>query len=844
VARSKTYELSFQVGATLSGSFAKVFKGAESALQQLNGQMGAMGKQQAAQARLIELRESLETSSLKLRAAKQHMEQLGQEMAATANPTKQMQQAMDKAGLAVQKAQTQVDKERGALQQLNTQLGTSGTSTAQLVAHQKRLAEQAEKAAKSQKKLQEVLAAQDANKAKRADLRGQLFDGVALAATLAAPIKAAVEFESSMADVAKVVDFKDGEAGLKNMGQSVIDMSTRLPMAAKDIAQIVALGGQSAVAEQDLTAFAEHAVKMGTAFGMSAEEAGTSMAKMKSAFGMTIPEVATLTDKINLLGNTGAANEKQILSIVARVGPLGEVAGLASGEIAALGSTLAGMGVAEEVAATGIQNLMLSLVQGSAATKAQREALKSLGLDSVKVAKSMQKDATGTMMQVFESLRGKKDWERASIMTQLFGKESIKAIAPLLNQLETLKENFDKVGDAQLYGGAVNKEYATRAATTANQLQLAKNQMAAMGMTLGNVMLPALNDTLKTLMPWMGRITGLAQAYPGLTKALVMGTAALIGIKVAAIAGGYAFTFVRGAVLSVQAGLLAARTGWLLYTGAMAASNTTSKLAIVISKTMAASQWLVNAALSPLRWAAVTAQIVIWRTTAVAAAAGAKVMAAAQWILNAAMAANPIGLVVVGIAALIAAGVALYKNWDTVSAFFVAGWDRMKAAGVAVWEWIKGLSFYDSGMALLQTLADGIMAAVNKPVEAIKGALSKVREFLPFSDAKVGPLSELTLSGQKIMTTLGDGMGQANIADVTAPLSGIAAAAKTSAPAGGAGAGAVPARGGDTYHITISVPAGSDPAGAHAAGRAAARGFEEQMREHEARSRRLSYAPA
>ncbi|HAV50710.1 MAG TPA: phage tail tape measure protein, partial [Brevundimonas sp.] len=79
------------------------------------------------------------------------------------------------------------------------------------------------------------------------------------------------------------------------------------------------------------------------------------------------------------LGNTGPANAMQISDIVTRIGPLGEVAGMAAGEIAALGSTIAGMGVSEEIAATGIKNTVLALTKGEAATRMQRQAWKALG---------------------------------------------------------------------------------------------------------------------------------------------------------------------------------------------------------------------------------------------------------------------------------------------------------------------------------------------------------------------------------------------------------------------------------------------------------------------------------
>lgn len=58
----------------------------------------------------------------------------------------------------------------------------------------------------------------------------------------------------------------------------------------------------------------------------------------------------------------------------------------------------------------------------------------------------------------------------------------------------------------------------------------------------------------------------------------------------------------------------------------------------------------------------------------------------------------------------------------------------------------------------MTTFTEGIKAAINKPVQAVKGALQKIRNMLPFSDAKEGPLSQLTLSGQKVMTTFSSGM--------------------------------------------------------------------------------------
>ena len=50
---------------------------------------------------------------------------------------------------------------------------------------------------------------------------------------------------------------------------------------------------------------------------------------------------------------------------------------------------------------------------------------------------------------------------------------------------------------------------------------------------------------------------------------------------------------------------------------------------------------------------------------------------------------GPIGLVIAAIAAAIAIGVALYKNWDTVKATLIKTWNTIKAGAVKVWNAIK-----------------------------------------------------------------------------------------------------------------------------------------------------------
>lgn len=380
--------------------------------------------------------------------------------------------------------------------------------------------------------------------------------GGALAAPFIAGAAAAIEFESALADVKKVVNF-DTPGQFKQMGEDIGKMSERLPMAANDIAKIVAAGGQSGIAREELLGFAEAAVKMGIAFDQSADESGSMMATWRTAFKMTQTDVVGLADRINYLGNTGPANTKQISAIVTEVGSLGEVAGLSSGQIAALGATMAGVGVKQDVAATGIKNFMLAMTKGSAATKSQTEAYKALRLDSKSVAVAMQKDAQGTMLDLLKRISQVDKAKRPALLTNLFGSESISAITPLLTNLELLESNLQKVGDASKYAGSMDTEYASRAATTANNLQLLRNAAASVARAVGNALLPGINTVVDSLRPMISTVAELIQANPQLVKGLAIAGAAFTALRIGVYAATVATRVLGVAFAATPVGIIA-----------------------------------------------------------------------------------------------------------------------------------------------------------------------------------------------------------------------------------------------------------------------------------------------
>ncbi|OWQ33400.1 phage tail tape measure protein [Pseudomonas sp. DrBHI1] len=468
---------------------------------------------------------------------------------------------------------------------------------------------------------------------------GEALQGGAIAAPFVMGVKAAIGFESAMADVKKVVNF-ESPAQFKAMSDDVLNLSERLPMAAEGIAQIVAAGGQSGIAREELNQFAEDAVKMGVAFDQTASESGEMMAKWRTAFRMNQTEVVALADRINYLGNTGPANTKQISAIITEVGALGEVAGLSSAQVAAIGATMAGVGVKQDVAATGIKNFMLAMTKGSAATKAQAEAFKSLRLDSKHVADAMQKDSQATMLDLLKRISQVDAAKRPALLTNLFGSESVAAITPLVTNLQLLSGNLTKVGDATAYAGSMEAEYKSRSETTANAMQLLQNRVTRLGITVGSMLLPPLNDFMATVGPIISGVTSLAGAHPWLIKGLLGAAVGFTVLRLAAAGAAAKLTLVNAVASMSPVGMIVR--------------------GIAIAAGILIGNWSTVAPYFQAVWDKIKAPA----------------MAVWEW-MKTAFAWSPLGQIV--------------ANWEPLTAFFGALWELVKALSVPFFDFLKAV---------------------------------------------------------------------------------------------------------------------------------------------------------
>ena len=108
------------------------------------------------------------------------------------------------------------------------------------------------------------------------------------------------------------------------------------------------------------------------------------------------------------------------------------------------------------------------------------------------------------------------------------------------------------------------------------------------------------------------------------------------------------------------------------------------------------------------------------------------------------------------------------ERFASVRDAFSSGITQVKNTVTGAVSW-----FFESGKKVISTFTNGIKSAFTGAVDAVKGGLQRIRNLLPFSDAKEGPLSTLTLSGQRTMTTYASGLEKASNAPAQAVEKGL-----------------------------------------------------------------------
>lgn len=632
----KVYEIAFKVAGQLSKNFNSTFAKASKDLSGFHKSVADLERQAQNVDGLLKLKNQIANTAREYAQAREKVAKLGRELSKTKDPSRELVQEFNKAKLALERSKTALDRNRTALRRMEADTGLAGQSIKQLTERQKQLATATDRARRSAEKQANINSRLQKASETQANLSSNGMSSVGTLAAMSAaaygsvgmPVREAIAMEDAMAEVRKVTNFTP--EGLKEIQQRLEEMSTRIPLTADGLASIMAAAAQSGVAQKDLLSFTEQAAKMGVAFDITAEEAGTMMAKWQSGMGLSLDKTYELADAVNALSNVNAATAPQIGEVLKRYGALGKVAGLTEKQTAAFAASVVASGAESEVAATGIKAFMRALGKGSSMSKNQAGMFKALGLDPQQLQKQLQKDAPATIIKTLETIQKKvKPEQWNEVLSVMFGEEASVAVGPMMASLDGIKENFRLVADGSKYTGSMLDEFKSRSATTSNALTLAKNAATYVARAIGT---PLLDPLKKASEEFVAGAVKVGEWIKN-NQALVTTGLKVAGVIAGAVASFHALRIVLWLVgsplISVYKGVLLLRKGFLMLKGSTVVVTTATKI-----------------------------------------------LRGAMLLLNIALRANPIGIVITLLGALVAAGVYVYKNWDTIKAKAIELWNK------------------------------------------------------------------------------------------------------------------------------------------------------------------------
>ena len=517
----------------------------------------------------------------------------------------------------------------------------------------------------------------------------------------------AIEFESAMADVKKVVDFKAPD-GFKKLSKDLLDLSNTIPMTGKELAAIAASGGQLGVAEEDIKSFTLTISKMSVAFDMSAEQSGDSMAKLANVYKIPISKIGDLGDAINELSNSSPAKAADIVNTLGRIAGVSKDFGLTENAAAALANTFISLGKSPEVASTAINGMLTSLNTADKGGKKFQAALKEVGISAKQLKKNIAKDGQGAIVDFLKRVEKLPKAKRTGVLVDLFGKEyadDVSSIAGNVGLLEksikTLQET-DENGKPK-YLGSMEREFAARSATTENSLKLLKNSFTGLGISIGNYILPVINDFVGWLQPLIIRVTDFINTNSDLMGEIAKwGTYALGAVAgFSALVGGLSMLTWGGlkviSVLKMAWGVLSFGGSVIAFVGkgVFGLAGFIGKLLLPVVLKLAYGFGYLIGGLGKMVFLAAKLGVTLMGTLL----KGLMMVGKAIIFIGRAFLTNPIGIAVAVIAGL---AYLLWDNWDWVSEKFSQMWqwigEKSAQCGQVISDIWNGVTTFFSGV--------------------------------------------------------------------------------------------------------------------------------------------------
>ena len=545
-------------------------------------------------------------------------------------------------------------------------------------------------------------------------------------------VKAAATFEQQMANVASLLDGSAEEISnrVNELSDDVVEVSNKTGMSTDELSdglyKIISAVGDS----EDAITQMELAAKVAKAGGAETTQAIDLLTAVTKGYGDTSGEafqkaadLSFMTDKL------GQTSVPELASAIGKVIPLSAALGVEQEEL--FGSFAALTGVTGNTAevSTQMKAVMSGLMQP---TKQMTEALETLGFANANAA--LETLGFDGMLASLKTAMGDDVQATAKLFSSVEAQTAILALAGA--QSEDLTEKTKAMYEAT---GAADAAFATRTDTLEYTISVIKNLGKNFVLNVGRSMLPIVHELADKALPKIEEFFEKAtpKVIELITKAITYGSAVyrFVNEKIIPIVKevGSVVGEAIGVAIDIIQKVYDAAKSVFDYLSEHKTVLTVVAIAIGTIATAIGVFTLVSNA-ATIAWGVLSAAITVYTTVTSIATTISSAFGVVMAFLT-----SPITLVILAIGAVIAAGVALYQNWDVVKEKATLIWEHLMSFANGVKEGF--VNAFSGLVGIVSQPINSIISLVNNAINAINELSITIPDWVPLLGGKTFQLS-------------------------------------------------------------------------------------------------------
>lgn len=559
--------------------------------------------------------------------------------------------------------------------------------------------------------------------------------GAVIAGGFAVAVRSAANFEKGLSNIKAVSGATSSD--MEKVRAKALQLGKDTQFSAAEAAQAFEELAKAGVSLPDImNGAADATVALAAAAGVDMPTAATIASNAMNQFGLKASDMAGVADTLAGAANASAIDVTDLGQSMAQAGAVAKLSGVSFEDTATAIALLGNAGIKGSDAGTSLKSFLSNLSNVTDGSKKQIAVAEKLNLVTAQ-GKSVFYDAKGNLKSMADiseilakSTAGLSEEQKQQALQTLFGSDAIRAAAVLAENgakgFDTMATSIGKVKAADVA--------KTKMDNLSGSIEQMKGSAETAAIGLGTAMLPTIKSVVDAA-------TGLINKFTSLSS----GTQTTI-IQVAAGAAG--FLLLGGAIIKTVSFVQNLVASLRAVSAALGLSKVAAIASAAAHRVAAAASAVWTAATNALSLANIksAASAVAARVAAIATAVAQRAVAiatgawtAAQWLLNVAMSANPIGLIIIAIIALVAAIVIAYKKSETFRAIVQAVWNAIKVAIsasinfirnliVAVFNFIKSYltAVLNGYRAVFSAVWNGIKAVVSGVINGIRAVISAV----------------------------------------------------------------------------------------------------------------------